>query len=112
MVEGPVTYGFTRHSGVCDHTYMTLEVSWDDIWTLSFGLSQFHGQGSWLVCEVALRETMEFANLVKQLLKVHPACPITKGFPPPKNRVKFSWLWWRHPNYLVHLQELALETFK
>ena len=23
-------------------------------WTLSFGLSQFHGHGTWLVCEVAL----------------------------------------------------------
>ena len=34
--------------------YMTLEVSWDGLWTLSFGLSQFHGHGSWLVCEVAL----------------------------------------------------------
>ena len=33
--------------------YMVLEVCWDDgLWTLSFGLSQFHG--SWLVCEVAL----------------------------------------------------------
>ena len=26
----------------------------DGLWTLSFGLSQFHGHGSWLVCEVAL----------------------------------------------------------
>ena len=33
---------------------MMLEVSWDGLWTLSFGLSQFHGHGSWLVCEVAL----------------------------------------------------------
>ena len=30
--------------------YMILEVSWDTF----FGLSQFHGHGSWLVCEVAL----------------------------------------------------------
>ena len=35
--------------------YMMLEVYWDNgLWTLAFGLSQFHGQGSWLVCEVAL----------------------------------------------------------
>jgi hypothetical protein len=34
---------------------MILEVSWDGIWTLSFGLSQFHGHGSWHVCEVALK---------------------------------------------------------
>jgi hypothetical protein len=26
-------------------------------WTLSFGLSQFHGHGSWLVCEVALKHS-------------------------------------------------------
>jgi hypothetical protein len=34
--------------------YMNLEVSWNGLWTLSFGLSQFHGHNSWLVCEVAL----------------------------------------------------------
>ena len=33
---------------------MILEVCWDGIWTLSFGLSQVHGHGPWLVCEVAL----------------------------------------------------------
>ena len=35
---------------------MILEVSWDGLWTLSFGLS-LHGHGSWLVGEVALRYT-------------------------------------------------------
>ena len=34
---------------------MIVEVCWDGLWTLSFGHSQFHGHGSWLVCEVALR---------------------------------------------------------
>jgi hypothetical protein len=34
--------------------YMMLEVCWDGLYTLSFGLSQFHGHGSWLMCEVAL----------------------------------------------------------
>ena len=33
---------------------MILEVCWDGLWALSFGLSQFHGHGYWLVCEVAL----------------------------------------------------------
>jgi hypothetical protein len=33
---------------------MILEVCWDGLWTLSFGLSQFHRHGSRLVCEVAL----------------------------------------------------------
>ena len=34
--------------------YMILGVCWGGLWTLSFGLSQFHGHGSWLVWEVAL----------------------------------------------------------
>ena len=35
---------------------MILEVCWDGLWSLSFGLSQFHGHGSWLVCEVVLAQ--------------------------------------------------------
>jgi hypothetical protein len=38
---------------------MILEVCWDGLWTLSFGLSQFHGHGSWLVCEVALTQSID-----------------------------------------------------
>ena len=33
---------------------MDLEVDWDGLWTLSFGLSQSHGHGSWPMSEVAL----------------------------------------------------------
>ena len=33
---------------------MILEVCWDGLWTRLFGLSQLHGHGSWLMCEVAL----------------------------------------------------------
>ena len=33
---------------------MDMEVSWDGLWIPSFGFSQFHGHGSWLVCEVDL----------------------------------------------------------
>jgi hypothetical protein len=39
--------------------YMSLEVCWDGLWTLSFGLSQFHGHGTWLVCEVVLTHEIE-----------------------------------------------------
>ena len=39
---------------------MILEVCRDGLWTLSFGLSQFRGHGSWLVCEVALRDWLCF----------------------------------------------------
>ena len=31
MVEGPVTYDFTRHSRIRGHTYMMLEVCWDGL---------------------------------------------------------------------------------
>ena len=37
-----------------------LEVFWDNLWTLSFGLSQFHGHDSWLVYEVALSITVPY----------------------------------------------------
>jgi hypothetical protein len=43
--------------GPVTKNYMILEVSWvDGLWTLSYGLSWFHGHGSWLVCEVALEQ--------------------------------------------------------
>jgi hypothetical protein len=45
-------------------TLHDLEVSWDGFWTLSFGLSQFHGHGSWLVCEVALRPDLDKAHVI------------------------------------------------
>jgi hypothetical protein len=41
---------------------MILEVSWDGRWILSFGLSQFHGHGSWLVYEVALNYDISVTN--------------------------------------------------
>ena len=54
FIEGPVPYDFTLHLRVVDHTTWFLEVSWDCLWMLTFGLSQFHGHSSWLMCEVAL----------------------------------------------------------
>ena len=32
-----------------------------------FGLSQFHGHGSWLVCEVALKHSLYFSSRVSQV---------------------------------------------
>ena len=57
---------------------MMLEVCWDSLWTLSFGLSQFHGHGSWLVCEVALTHGEEVHWSVKN------CCPKIR-----------QWLVWR-----------------
>ena len=54
-VEGVITLWLhTTLEGPWPH-YMILEVSWDVLCTLfPFGLSQFHGHGSWHVFEVAL----------------------------------------------------------
>jgi hypothetical protein len=41
---------------------MILGMHWDGLWTLPFGLSQFHGHSSWLVCEVALSWTIGFTR--------------------------------------------------
>ena len=46
----------TKLEGPWPH-YTISEVCWDNLWTLSLGLSQVHGHGSWLVCEVALSST-------------------------------------------------------
>jgi hypothetical protein len=50
-----VTCDFTIHLRVHDHTTWLWRCLGDGLWTLYFELSQFHGHGSWLVCEVALR---------------------------------------------------------
>ena len=47
-----ITSHYTWRSVITRHD---LEVCWDALWTLSFGLSQFHGHGSWLMCEVVLK---------------------------------------------------------
>ena len=52
----------TAREGLWPH-YMILEMSWDNLWTRSFGLSQFHGHGSWLVCEVALSLELLWSKL-------------------------------------------------
>ena len=41
--------------------YMILEVSWDGLWILSFGFSQSHGHGFWLVCDMVI--TFVFLSL-------------------------------------------------
>ena len=71
LVEGMATYDFSLHfEGPSPH-YVTLEVPWDGLWTLSFGLSQFHGHGSWLMLEVALRVT-KWVRITKPLIQCGP----------------------------------------
>ena len=47
----------------------------------SFGLSQFHGHGSWLVCEVALRASLDYGEEVHN--KFHPR----QGY------LRQQWVW-------------------
>jgi hypothetical protein len=48
--------------------YMILELCWNGgLWTLSFGLSQIHGHGSWLVCEVAFWITRILIDYAQKL---------------------------------------------
>jgi hypothetical protein len=63
---------------------MMLEVSWDGLWTLSFGLAQFHGHGSLLTCEVALM-------LVVAMCWLSALAPLGK-FLVPKKIVRMSYI--------------------
>ena len=49
----PVTYDFTLDLRIRDHTTWCWRCVGTAFGHFSFGLSQFHGHGSWLVCEVA-----------------------------------------------------------
>jgi hypothetical protein len=71
MVEGPVTL----HLRVRDHTYMILEVSWTAFGHFLLGSHNFHGLGSWLVCEVGLirgkkKQTHKEIIQIKQTLSI------------------------------------------
>ena len=54
LVEKLVTYDFTLHLRICNHTTRFEGVLRRPLDTF-FGLSQLHGHGTWLVCEVARR---------------------------------------------------------
>ena len=56
-VRSHMTY--TTLEGPWPH-YIILKVSWESLWTLSFGPSQFLGHGSWLMCGVALSVMPQF----------------------------------------------------
>ena len=72
--------------GSVDHTYMCLEVWWDGLRTRSFGLSQFHGHSSWLVCEVAL-----ISILGSQIIQLSRRKPLPNS----------SYKTWRKLNCLI-----------
>ena len=55
-------------------THLILKVCWDSLYTLSFGLSQFHGHGSWLVCEVALSLLIKVYSLCRMKQQPDEIC--------------------------------------
>ena len=83
--RNPITFDFTLHLRVRDHTYMTLEVSWDGLGTLSCGLSQSHGQGSRLVREMALKHILP-KFIITHLSGAHLDWIVTLG---PKLRIEW-----------------------
>ena len=78
---------------------MILEVCLDSLWTLSFGLSQFHGHNSCLVCEVALRCWCE----VNGPYMVSSCCLLSKYYSDSRDLIFVcvrKWIWklwgWSH----------------
>jgi hypothetical protein len=55
-----ITYSFTLHLRIRDYTTWSWRCVGTAFGHFSFGLSQFHGHGSWLVCEVALARALNF----------------------------------------------------
>jgi hypothetical protein len=104
-VWGPVWIGLhwnniwlRARSHMTSHTM--LEVCKDGLWTLSFGLPQFHGHGSWLVCEVALRGASHYGRRSRgrwfppiklQETKSSASRPFTL-WPQSKGRHNLKWL--------------------
>ena len=84
---------------------MILEVTWEGLWTLPFGRSQFHGHNSWLVCEVALRHLQShvvWSRILNCSVKSNVVGPSTKCYfneflfmrvlTHDKNKIN-QWLW-------------------
>ena len=91
----------TTFEGRWPHS-MTLEVCWDGLRTLSLGLPQFHGHGSWLVCEVALSSV--HINTVSPIELIRSSSWVgRKKSKPPKNTPTTSSDWYTRyssPNIL------------
>ena len=62
------------------------------LWTLSFGLLQFHGLGSWLVCEAALKQSLKCGIWYENTLKIHTYTQSKASC----IKIKFRTWWWIH----------------
>ena len=61
----------------------------DGLWTLSFGLSEFHGHGPWLVCEVAVNTVISVSSFLSSAH--HNITPSTLQVVVGHNYVTFPW---------------------
>ena len=116
---------------------MILQVSWNQLWSLSFGLSQSHGHGSWLMCEVALRRHQtttwhsklphaasnlqwpcfdtKYLHVTWKCVDVVPTIPVVQGpYRSPRWRItisqhgRFSFTYFSFKDYSMFLQPMYL----
>ena len=71
--------------------YMILEVSWDNLWTSSFGLSQFHGRAlgscvKWPLVECLVQTWCGIHNVWVWIFNIH--------------FLLLRWTWWKTKSYL------------
>ena len=71
--------------------------SWDGLWALSFGLSQFHGHSSWLVCEVALKLYVIVYSLTSKMSPSTMSLPLLY-----LETLGNGYAWFRSPSLLSH----------
>ena len=71
--------------------YMILEVSWDGLWTLSFGFSQFHGHGSWRKCGSGSKKWSESVDELSFLWRCHPRWVTLAGFEEWERDLQEGW---------------------
>jgi hypothetical protein len=69
QLRAPVTYDFKLHWRIRDHTTWFWRVCSGGLWALFFRLSQSHGPGSWLVCDVALISVLRISKGLQQPFK-------------------------------------------
>ena len=96
-----------RLEGPWSH-YMTWEVGLDGgLWTFSVGLSQCHGHGSWLMCEVALSLLVQVGQWRGLLERSKKTRVQWWRFGPHNNNInKFGspmWTLWYSNLYPLHL---------
>ena len=98
-VEGPVTHDFTLHLTVPYYTTWFRRCVRDDLWTLSFRSPQFHGHGSWLVCELEPNISLWICTHTQTTpINIDLCPPIPYQCPPKTHAHGWTWAWVWAPN--------------